>query len=65
MVGSTLASPSQSSDTTPVLRNRISIVSVYSNRWAEMQTQTFTHASKNPRVEEIFAAERHRPLLQK
>ncbi|KAL8799375.1 MAG: hypothetical protein Q9182_005947 [Xanthomendoza sp. 2 TL-2023] len=75
MVGSTLASPSTSSDTTPVLRNRISIISVYSNRWAEMQTQTFTHASKNPGLDEVFAAEKRQrdgggmpaaaPLVQK
>ncbi|KAL8676551.1 MAG: hypothetical protein Q9186_006946 [Xanthomendoza sp. 1 TL-2023] len=69
MVGSTLASPSKSSDTTAVLRDRISIVSVYSNRWAETQTQTFTSESKNPIIEEMLREDRSRnggtPLLQK
>ncbi|KAL8946848.1 MAG: hypothetical protein Q9222_006813, partial [Ikaeria aurantiellina] len=47
LVGSSLASPSVPSSTTDVFRDRISIVSVYSGRWAEMQTQTFTGAA-NP-----------------
>ena len=49
MVGSTLASPSApSSDTTSVLQDRISIVSVYSGRWAELQTQSFANTKNNP-----------------
>ncbi|KAI4106520.1 MAG: hypothetical protein LQ339_002980 [Xanthoria mediterranea] len=49
MVGSTLASPSApSAHTTSVLHDRISIVSVYSGRWAELQTQSFTNTKNNP-----------------
>ncbi|KAL9034762.1 MAG: hypothetical protein Q9180_005229 [Flavoplaca navasiana] len=47
MVGSTLASPSTASDTTSVLQDRISIVSVYSGRWAETQTRSFTDDNNN------------------
>ncbi|KAL8787134.1 MAG: hypothetical protein Q9213_002350, partial [Squamulea squamosa] len=48
LVGSTLASPSSSSDTTSVLQDCISVISLYSGRWAEMQTQSFTSREKNP-----------------
>lgn len=69
MVGSTLASPSTPSNTTSVLQNRISVVSVYSGHWAELQTQTFTGAEKNPALDGFFVTERERkervPLLQK
>ena len=42
--GRTLASPDPT-DTTPVLRDKISLVAIYSGTWAERQTQTFTSAS--------------------
>lgn len=55
MVGSTLAAPKMSSSTTSVLRDRISIVSVYSGRWAEMQTQTFVDEKSHPALAEMMA----------
>ncbi|KAL8733706.1 MAG: hypothetical protein Q9166_001899 [cf. Caloplaca sp. 2 TL-2023] len=68
MVGSTLASPSTPSDTTAVLKDRISIVSVYSGRWAEQQTQSFTDAKHNAGLGVVFNVEAPRQresLLQK
>ncbi|KAL8926461.1 MAG: hypothetical protein Q9172_001764 [Xanthocarpia lactea] len=68
LVGSTLASPSTSSDTTSVLRDRISIVSVYSGRWAEVQTQSFTDGEKNPPLVALLEQgmrQKEGPLLQK
>ncbi|KAL8898509.1 MAG: hypothetical protein Q9207_006664 [Kuettlingeria erythrocarpa] len=55
MVGSTLAAPRMSSSTTSVLRDRISIVSVYSGRWAEMQTKTFVDEKSHPALAEMMA----------
>ncbi len=54
MVGSTLADPKLSSSTTSVLRDRISIVSVYSGRWAEMQTQSFVKEKSHPALAEMM-----------
>ncbi|MCJ1311464.1 Mitochondrial ATPase complex subunit atp10 [Agyrium rufum] len=39
--GVTLASPKDEQDTTVVLRDRISVVRLFSGRWAEQQTATF------------------------
>ena len=59
MVGSTLASPSApSSNTTSVLHDRISIVSVYSGRWAELQTQSFINTDKNPVLAALLLRQR-------
>ncbi|KAI4139620.1 MAG: hypothetical protein L6R39_006197 [Caloplaca ligustica] len=63
MVGSTLASPKTPSDTTSVLRDRISIVSVYSGRWAEMQTQTFLNPQSNAALSNMI--EQQPRLLQR
>ncbi|KAL8756908.1 MAG: hypothetical protein Q9199_002593 [Rusavskia elegans] len=68
MVGSTLASPSTPSDTTSVLQDRISVVSVYSGRWAELQTQSFTDEKHHPELAAILQPEPKQgehPLLQK
>ncbi|KAL8748517.1 MAG: hypothetical protein Q9184_007248 [Pyrenodesmia sp. 2 TL-2023] len=66
MEGSTLVSPKTSSSTTSVLRDRISILSVYSGRWAEMQTQSFVSDTSHPALAEIMAqSEKHGGLLQK
>lgn len=68
MVGSTLASPKTPSDTTSVLHDRISIVSVYSGRWAELQTQSFVDEKQHPELMELITGaekEESQPLLQK
>ncbi|KAL8849619.1 MAG: hypothetical protein Q9221_005386 [Calogaya cf. arnoldii] len=67
MVGSTLASPSTSSSTTSVLQDRISVVSVYSGRWAEVQTQSFTDDKRHPELAALLKEERKQgdPPLQK
>ncbi|KAL8970597.1 MAG: hypothetical protein Q9183_001435 [Haloplaca sp. 2 TL-2023] len=59
MVGATLASGSQPADTTSVLQDRVSIVSVYSGRWAELQAQTF---GNDPQLAEYMSAEKGGPL---
>ncbi|KAL8888477.1 MAG: hypothetical protein Q9205_003814 [Flavoplaca limonia] len=71
MVGSTLASPSTASDTTSVLQDRISIVSVYSGRWAEMQTRSFTDDKNNSELAAFVSQQQDEgrkdgaPLLQR
>ncbi|KAL9002172.1 MAG: hypothetical protein Q9188_004889 [Gyalolechia gomerana] len=67
MVGSTLASPKTPSDTTTVLRDRISVVSVYSGRWAELQTQTFVDEKQHPELAELMSGSEKQsgPSLQK
>jgi ATPase complex subunit ATP10 len=42
-------------DTTPVLRGRVSVVSVFSSMWAEDQCSTFASQKHNPAVEQIIA----------
>ncbi|KAL8670266.1 MAG: hypothetical protein Q9168_005185 [Polycauliona sp. 1 TL-2023] len=54
MVGSTLAAPSKPSDTTSILQDRISIVSVYSGRWAELQTHSFTDEERHRGIAEVL-----------
>ncbi|KAI4274591.1 MAG: hypothetical protein L6R38_006062 [Xanthoria sp. 2 TBL-2021] len=67
MVGSTLASPSTPSNTTSVLQDRISVISVYSGRWAERQTQSFTDEKHNPELAALLQQEgtQDGPPLQK
>ncbi|KAL9626456.1 MAG: hypothetical protein Q9204_007288 [Flavoplaca sp. TL-2023a] len=59
MVGSTLASPSTASNTTSVLQDRISIVSVYSGRWAEMQTRSFTDDKNNSELAALMSQQQN------
>ncbi|PYH44482.1 mitochondrial ATPase complex subunit ATP10 [Aspergillus saccharolyticus JOP 1030-1] len=56
MRGITLASKRAPRDTTPLFRGRITVVSIFSSLWAELQTRTFTHPDKNPGLGEAFAA---------
>ncbi|KAL9027898.1 MAG: hypothetical protein Q9196_003656, partial [Gyalolechia fulgens] len=53
MVGATLAAPKTPSDTTTVLRDRISVVSVYSGRWAELQAQSFVDEKRHPELADL------------
>ena len=39
--GVTLASPSEECDTTPVLKGKVSLVTMFCGTWAEQQTKTF------------------------
>lgn len=55
LYGSTLVEPSKPKDTTPVLRGRISLVSVFSSLWAQKQTESFTGKKQNPGLHEILA----------
>lgn len=70
-MGSTLASPSTASDTTSVLQDRISVVSVYSGRWAEMQTRSFTNGKNNSELGALISQQQNEgrkdggPLLQR
>lgn len=53
--GRTLASPSREEvDTTPVLENKISVVSVFSSTWAERQVATFVSEKHNPELFDVF-----------
>lgn len=45
--GVTLASPRDPQDTTTVLEDRVSVVSVFSSTWAERQTATFVNEHDN------------------
>ncbi|KAK7534698.1 ATP10 protein-domain-containing protein [Phyllosticta citricarpa] len=53
-VGTTLADSSKPADTTLVLLNRISLVSVYSSDWAWRQVRTWTSESQNPGLSKIL-----------
>ncbi|KAI9765276.1 MAG: hypothetical protein M1840_007475 [Geoglossum simile] len=48
--GKTLLSPGHGTDTTPVLKDNISIVSIFSSAWAERQVQTFVSETQNPEL---------------
>ena len=50
--GITLASPKEVRDTTPVLKDKVSVVSVYSGTWAENQTATFV--GQNPDLTRVL-----------
>ncbi|KAL9604504.1 MAG: hypothetical protein Q9219_000469 [cf. Caloplaca sp. 3 TL-2023] len=58
LVGATLASPKTPSSTTSVLRDCISIVSVYSGRWAELQTHSFVDEKSHPELVDVLATDR-------
>ncbi|KAJ5379436.1 hypothetical protein N7509_012555 [Penicillium cosmopolitanum] len=63
MRGTTLSSPKDPQDTTPVLEGKITIVNLFSSVWAEGQVATFTGAPLNPKLSEIIAA--GGPLVQR
>lgn len=42
-------------DTTPLLTGRVSVVSVFSSRWAEQQVASFTSAAANPALHHVVA----------
>lgn len=56
--GTTLASPSLPTDTTPLLTRKISLVSIFSGTWAERQTLTFLGDAKSPyeELDSVLAA---------
>lgn len=54
MQGLTLASPKEAKDTTTVLRGKISIVSIFSNRYADTHVDSFLDAQKNPKLEKVL-----------
>lgn len=58
--GQTLASGFKRTDTTPILRNRVSIVSVVNTEWAASQCQTFVGAAENPALHELMASDEAR-----
>ncbi|PGH14169.1 hypothetical protein AJ80_06038 [Polytolypa hystricis UAMH7299] len=54
LYGRTLLTTDPMRDTTPVLRGKISVVSVFSTLWAEKQVATFLGPKENPRLHEIL-----------
>lgn len=52
--GQTLIKDKIARDTTPVLENRISVVSVYSSQWAENQAATFASERENPELYKVI-----------
>lgn len=44
-------------DTTPLLRGKASVVTVFSSQWAEGQVNTFTSKTANPALHEVLAQE--------
>ena len=51
--GQTLHKDKLLRDTTPLLSDKISIVSVFSSRWAENQALTFSSEKQNPEINEV------------
>jgi ATPase complex subunit ATP10 len=51
--GQTLLKDRSPKDTTPVFEDQISIVSIFSTRWAENQTHTFVSEKSNPELHEL------------
>ena len=52
LYGQTLAS-SSFSDTTPVLRKKVSVVACFSSTWAEKQVKTYVSKSENPELHDL------------
>ncbi|RDW85788.1 hypothetical protein BP5796_04113 [Coleophoma crateriformis] len=50
--GQTLEKKKGLSDTTPVLQNKVSVVSVFSSAWAENQAASFVSEKQNPKLHE-------------
>ncbi|PHH85434.1 hypothetical protein CDD83_423 [Cordyceps sp. RAO-2017] len=49
-------------DTTPLLAGKISVVAVFSSRWAEQQVESFVSPEANPALHQMLA--RYRDLVQ-
>ncbi|KAB8527806.1 hypothetical protein FH972_025457 [Carpinus fangiana] len=58
--GQTLATGRAYTDTTPVLRNRVSIVSVINTEWAAGQCQSFIGETENPALHELLRGDEAR-----
>lgn len=56
IMGSTLERSLVSADTTTVLRGMISVVTIFSRKWAWNQVQTYVGEKHNPQVAEILRA---------
>lgn len=54
LYGQTLVKEEPMQDTTPVLEDMISVVSVFSSRWAENQAATFASEKHNPELREVI-----------
>lgn len=54
LYGQTLLKDKKPRDTTPVLTGKTSVVAVYSNLWAENQTNTFVDPKENPHLHELL-----------
>jgi ATPase complex subunit ATP10 len=52
--GQTLLKDKKPRDTTPVLEDKISVVSVFSSAWAENQAATFASEKQNPELHEAL-----------
>ena len=52
--GQTLVKSAPLQDTTPVLEDKISVVSVFSSAWAENQAATFESEKQNPELREVI-----------
>jgi ATPase complex subunit ATP10 len=60
--GTTLASKSPS-DTTPVLKGKVSVVSVWSSLWGENQVKSFTGRDSNPELQQFVS--KNKKLVQR
>ncbi|KAH8808274.1 ATP10 protein-domain-containing protein [Xylogone sp. PMI_703] len=52
--GQTLIKDKQLRDTTPVLEDKVSVVSVFSSAWAENQAATFVSDKQNPELNQVL-----------
>lgn len=51
--GQTLQKDQLPRDTTPVLEDKVSVVSIFSSQWAENQVATFVSERSNPELQEV------------
>lgn len=64
LFGITLASRGTNIDTTPTLKDRVSIVSMINTEWAHDQCQSFISKDANPALHELLASERAKDVVQ-
>ncbi|EPQ66976.1 Bgt-1228 [Blumeria graminis f. sp. tritici] len=55
LCGRTLLRDGKLRDTTPILQNKISILTVYSSAWGENQAASFISKEKNPQLHEVVS----------